>query len=470
MISYKMILIHSIYISKDGDTMTFNKKTIKDVLSLALPAVGEMILYMTISVLDTMMVGKYGGQDSVSAVGLSVEILYTFINIFIAVGISIGITSIVARRFGAKEFESAEEYASIGFFIGLIISLIISLLLFTKSSSILRIGGAKNNVILLGNTYMKIIALGSFFTMQTSMLNGVLRGYGNTKTPLIISLIINIINIPLDWVLIFGKLGFPELGVKGAAIATSIAQLSGFLFAVFYIITKSKIKLKFKYIINLNLTKLKALLVLAIPSSFQEAAFDVSRLLSTFMIMRLGETSFAANQITTTIESVSFMPGWGFGVAATTLIGHKIGEKNFKEAKNYAYTCTILGTIFMALCALMFLIAPNFLIKLFITEGEKQVIHLGSLCLMVAAIEQIPMGLSLILGGALKGMGDTKTPFIVSLISSWLIRLPLMFYFVYIAKTSVVYVWWITGIQWIIDGTIMFILFRKTLKKLETNI
>ena len=246
MISYKMILIHSIYISKDGDTMTFNKQTIKNVLSLALPAVGEMILYMTISVLDTMMVGRYGGQNSVSAVGLSVEILYTFINIFIAVGISIGITSIVARRFGAKEFESAEEYASIGFFIGLIISLIISLLLFTKSSSILRIGGAKNNVISLGNTYMKIIALGSFFTMQTSMLNGVLRGYGNTKTPLIISLIINIINIPLDWVLIFGKLGFPELGVKGAAIATSIAQLSGFLFAVFYIITKSKIKLKFK--------------------------------------------------------------------------------------------------------------------------------------------------------------------------------------------------------------------------------
>ncbi|KEH98266.1 multidrug transporter MatE [Clostridium botulinum C/D str. BKT12695] len=448
----------------------FNKENIKDVLSLALPAVGEMILYMTISVLDTMMVGRYGGQASVSAVGLSVEVIYTFINIFIAVGISIGITSVVARRFGGRKFESAEEYASIGFFIGLIISFVISLLLFTNSGAILRIGGAKNNVISLGNNYMKIIALGSFFTMQTSMLNGVLRGYGNTKTPLFVSLIINIINISLDWVLIFGKLGFPELGVKGAAIATSIAQISGFLFAAFYMLTKSKIKLRLKYILNLNLSKLKKLLVLAIPSSFQEAAFDISRLLSAFMIMRLGETAFAANQITTTIESVSFMPGWGFGVAATTLIGHKIGEKNFKEAKNYAYTCTILGTIFMALCAAMFLIAPNFLIKLFITESEKQVIHLGSLCLMVAAIEQIPMGISLILGGALKGMGDTKTPFIVSLISSWGIRLPLMFYFVSILKLSVIYVWWITGIQWIIDGIIMFILFKKAFNKLENNI
>lgn len=450
--------------------MIFNKKTIKDVLSLALPAVGEMILYMTISVFDTMMVGRYGGQVAVSAVGLSVEILYTFINIFISVGISIGITSLVARRFGAKKYESAEEYASIGFFIGIIISLLISILLFTNSNAILRIGGAKNNVIILGNTYMKIIALGSFFTMQTSMLNGILRGYGNTKTPLLISLIINIINISLDWVLIFGKLNFPELGVQGAAIATSIAQISGFLFAVFYMIKKSKIKIRFKYIINLNMNKLKNLLVLAIPSSLQEAAFDVSRLLSTFIIMRLGETAFAANQITTTIESVSFMPGWGFGVAATTLIGHKIGEKNFKEAKNYAYTCTILGTIFMALCAAMFLLTPNFLIKSFITQSETEVIKLGSLCLMVSAVEQVPMGISLILGGALKGIGDTKTPFIVSLISSWVIRLPLMFYFVYILKTSVVYVWWITGIQWIIDGAIMFILFKKAFNKLENNI
>lgn len=442
----------------------FTKNTIKDVLSLALPAVGEMTLYMMIWVLDTMMVGKYGGKIAVSAVGLSSELLYTFINIFISVGIAVGITSLVARKYGAKKYDSAEEYASIGIFIGAIISLFISVIMFVFSKNILTIAQAKDDVINLGVTYMRIISFGLFFNMLTSMLNGVLRGYGNTKIPLLISFLINVVNLSLDWILIFGRFGFPELGVKGAAIATSIAQIVGFIFAAVYTFKKSKIKIRSKYITALNTTKLSSLLKLSIPSAMQEGAFSLSRLLSSFIIMHIGATAFAANQITTTIESISFMPGWGFGVAATTLVGHKVGEKNYDKAKEYAFACTFLGALFMAICALFFLLCPEFLIKLFIDTTEKEVIHLGALCLMVASIEQIPMAISLVLSGALKGAGNTQTPFKISFISSWFIRLPLMFYFVYVLKVSVVYVWWITGVQWIFEGVTMFIMFKRKFK------
>lgn len=442
----------------------FTKNTIKDVLSLALPAVGEMTLYMMIWVLDTMMVGKYGGKIAVSAVGLSSELLYTFINIFISVGIAVGITSLVARKYGAKKYDSAEEYASIGIFIGAIISLFISIIMFVFSKNILTIAQAKDDVINLGVTYMRIISFGLFFNMLTSMLNGILRGYGNTKIPLLISFLINIVNLSLDWVLIFGKFGFPELGVKGAAIATAIAQIVGFIFASVYAFKKSKIKIRPKYIKALNTNKLSSLLKLSIPSSMQEGAFSLSRLLSSFIIMHIGATAFAANQITTTIESISFMPGWGFGVAATTLVGHKVGEKNYDKAKEYAFACTFLGALFMAMCALFFLLYPEFLIKLFIDTTEKEVIHLGALCLMIASVEQIPMAISLVLSGALKGSGNTQTPFKVSLISSWFIRIPLMFYFVYILKVSVVYVWWITAVQWIFEGVTMFIMFKRKFK------
>lgn len=442
----------------------FTKNTIKDVLSLALPAVGEMTLYMMIWVLDTMMVGKYGGKIAVSAVGLSSELLYTFINIFISVGIAVGITSLVARKYGAKKYDSAEEYASIGIFIGAIISLFISIIMFVFSKNILTIAQAKDDVINLGVTYMRIISFGLFFNMLTSMLNGILRGYGNTKIPLLISFLINIVNLSLDWVLIFGKFGFPELGVKGAAIATSIAQIVGFIFASVYAFKKSKIKIRPKYIKALNTNKLSSLLKLSIPSSMQEGAFSLSRLLSSFIIMHIGATAFAANQITTTIESISFMPGWGFGVAATTLVGHKVGEKNYDKAKEYAFACTFLGALFMAMCALFFLLCPEFLIKLFIDTTEREVIRLGALCLMIASVEQIPMAISLVLSGALKGSGNTQTPFKVSLISSWFIRIPLMFYFVYILKVSVVYVWWITAVQWIFEGITMFIMFKRKFK------
>lgn len=442
----------------------FNKNTIKDVLSLALPAVCEMSLYMMIWVFDTMMVGHYGGKVAVSAVGLSSEMLYSFINIFISIGISLAITSIVARRYGAKEYDSAEEYASIGLFVGIIISLCISITMFIFSKDILLLAQAKSDVINFGVMYMKIISFGLFFNMITNILNGILRGYGNTKTPLLISLLVNIINISFDWILIFGKFSFPEMGIKGAAIATSLAQITGFIFSIVYAIKKAKLKVRMKYIINLNIHKLKDLLKLSAPSSMQQGASDIGRLLSTFIIMHIGATSFAANQITTTIESISFMPGWGFGIAATTLVGHKIGEKNYKKAKEYAFTCAFLGALFMGVCALLFLLFPKFLIKLFIKNSETDVIHFGSLCLMVAAFEQIPMGISLILGGALKGSGDTKTPFKVSFISSWIIRLPLMFYFIYVLKLSVVYVWWITTLQWIFEGITMLILFKRKFK------
>lgn len=442
-----------------------NKETIKDVLDIAIPAVGEMILYMAIGVFDTMMVGRYGGQTYVSAVGLSTEILFTFFNIFIAIGISVGITSMVSRRMGSKKYDSAEEYASIGFFIGSIISLIICTVMFAFNKNILALAGADDIVINLGSPYMKIVLLGLFFNMLSNMMNGILRGYGNTKTPLYISLVVNVTNIGLDWVLIFGMFGFPELGIKGAAIATSTAHIMGFICSILYMMKKSRVKIRIKYIRSLNLHKLKGLIALTIPSSMQEGAYSISRLLSTFMVMHLGQTAFAANQIATTIESISFMPGTGFSIAATTLVGHKIGEKNYKKAKEYAYTCAFLGVIFMALCAGLFLIMPNTLISLFIKETEKEVIRLGASCLMIASIEQIPMGLSLILTGALKGSGDTKTPFMVSIFSSWFVRIPLMYYFIYILEMPVTYVWWITGIQWIIDGLIMFIVFKGKFKK-----
>jgi putative MATE family efflux protein len=443
------------------------KSIIKDVASLALPAVGEMILYMMIGVFDTMMVGQYGGNLAVSSVGLSSEIINTFTGIFISVGISVAVTSLVARRIGAKEHSLAEEYASLGFLVGVIIAFCISTLLFIFSDSILVLAGAAEEVVAVGTIYMRTVSIGIFFNMMMNIMNAILRASGNTRIPLLGSLIINFINIFLDWILIFGKFGMPEMGVRGAAIATAIAHFSGFIFIALYVRNKSSISIRIKYIKNFRFHRIKDLLKLSIPSSMQEGAFSISRLFSTFIIMRTGTIAFASNQIATTLESVSFMPGWGVAIAATTLVGHKIGEKNYKKAREYANTSIIMGVCIMLLCSLIFLLFPNFLIRLFIDESESEVIRLGTLCLMAAAIEQPFLGISMIVGGSLKGSGDTRTPFMVSLISSWVIRLPLMYYFIYILRFSVVYVWLITALQWAFDGILLFVLFKRKFKKGE---
>lgn len=434
----------------------------KEIIKLAIPAVGEMILYMLIWVFDTLMVGKHGGQISVSAVGFSSEIMYTFINILIAMGLSISITSIVARCLGAREHKKAEDMADLGVKIGGVIAILVFLIFFIFSKNILSLAGAKGDVLTLGYKYMRICSIGLFFNMVTNLLNGVFRGCKNTKTPLYGAAILNIVNLSLDYTLIFGKFGFPELGVEGAAIATTIGNICAFLFILSQL-KKLPFKISLKGTVNFNY--LKELVDLAIPSGLQEGAFSIVRLLSVMMVMKLGSLAFSANQISVTIESISFMPGWGFAISAVSLVGHSIGEKDLKSAREYANTSLLLACIVMGFFSLVFLFFSENLVRLFIKSDEVEVIALGAACLMIGSIQQIPTAIDMVLSGALKGMGDTKTPFRIVLFCNWCIRLPLMYYFIYLKRMPVTYFWWITSLQWTVEATIFIKIYRDKFYK-----
>lgn len=437
-------------------------KTFIEILRLALPAVGEMILYMMIWVFDTIMVGRHSGQLGVSAVGLSSEIIYTFFNILISMGISISVTSIVSRSLGAKNIDKADEISNIAVKIGVFLGVLLNGIFFLFAEEVLKLAGAEHDVIILGKSYMRICSMGLTFNMLTNIFNGIYRGCKNTKTPLYSAAIMNLVNISLDYILIFGKFGAPELGVKGAAIATVAGIVCAFIFSL----SQLK-KLPFEIHLKRKIIRkdFKELVTLAIPSACQEGAFSINRLINVSIIMGLGSLAFAANQITITIESISFMPGWGFAVALTTLAGHSVGERNFEKTKKYVYYTITLSVITMGITALIFLFFPYELISLFIKESEKEVIELGAMCLMLAAIEQVPMAIAMALEGAMKGMGDTKTPFKVVLFTNWIIRLPLIYYFLYLNRYPVTMFWKITALQWTIEAIIIFIVYEYRWKR-----
>lgn len=444
-----------------------NKRIIREVFSISLPAVGEMLLYMLILMLDTAMVGKYGGHVAVSTVGICSELIYAINSVVIDVGIAIAVTSFVARKLGERNKKEAEEFTAIGFYLGFIISVLLSFMLFKLSKPILIFAGAKGTVLSLGNMFIRIAYIGMFFKMLSGILSGIMRGYGNTKTPLYAAGLVLVLNLLLDYILIFGHMGFYEYGVRGSAIAYTIAQIIGFLFMLGYIIFISQVKIRLHYIFFFPRHRLKEFFLLFLPTSFEDAAFNISRLLCLFMIMYTGTIAYASNQIATNAENISFMQGYGFSVAATTLVGLKVGEKKYREAKNYAYICAALGAFTMILCSILFLTIPEFLIRLFIEENETQVILYGTQCLKAAAIAQPFMGFSLIFAGAMKGSGDTKSPFLISFFTAWFIRLPLMFYFIYLHKMPVIYVWRVTNTQWCIDGLLMFFMFQKRFRLLN---
>lgn len=435
----------------------------RDVLKLAIPAAGEMSLYMLVWVFDTMMIGRYGGDFSISVVGFSSEIIYTFFNIIVTMGISIGITSIIARFLGAKKISLAKKFASYGIFIGFFISIFLTLSLLFFGEKILIFFKANEQIIPQANLYMKVCSISVFFNTFSSILNGIFRGCKDTKTPLLGAFISNLINIFFDYTLIFGNFGFPELGIKGAGIATSIASLFCFLF-LFYKCKTLPFKLNFKF--NPTLKEFSNLISLAIPSGLQEAAFSIVRLLSVTMVMQLSTLAFSANQIAITIESFSFMPGWGFATSAVTLVGYSYGEKNYKKIKIYTELCLFFSCIIMGVFAIIFVFFSKNLALLFSDSKNVVLISLATSCLTIGSIQQIPTAIDMVLSGALKGLGDTKTPFFIVFFCNWFIRLPLMFYFIYVKKSCVTYFWYITSFQWLVEAAIFIFFYKRKLKNI----
>ena len=442
--------------------MKINWKIFREILYLAIPAVGEMTLYMMIWIFDTMMIGKYGGQLAVSSVGLSTEIIYSFFNIIIAVGVSTALTSLISRAIGSKDYKKAEIIANAGIKIAVVLALIFFSLLFFVPDKILNLAGATKEMLPLATRYAKISSFSFFLLTLSSTTNGIFRGIKDTKTSLYVAGSINIVNLFLDYVLIFGNFGFPEWGITGAAVATVAGNFIGIL------LQWSRLKkLPFKISLFSYVSKkdIWEIIRFAVPSGLQEANFSLSRLLGLTFILSLGTTAFAANQIGVAIEAISTMPGWGVAIACTALVGHSIGENNPNKSQEYTLYSTIIASIFMGILACFFFFIPKTLVSFFINKQEIDVIKIGAICLQVAAFEQIPIAIVTVLGSYFKGIGNPKTPFYVSFFTNWFLRLPIAFYFISILRLPVYIYWFITTFQWLVESVILYYLYRKNIIK-----
>lgn len=446
--------------------MKINWKIFREIIYLAIPAVGEMTLYMMIWIFDTMMIGKYGGELAVSSVGLSTEIIYSFFNIIIAVGVSTALTSLISRAIGSKDYKKAETIANAGIKIAVVLAFIFFSLLFFVPDRILNLAGATKEMLPLATRYAKISSFSFFLLTISSTTNGIFRGVKDTKTSLYVAGSINVVNLFLDYVLIFGNLGFPEWGITGAAVATVAGNFIGIL------LQWSRLKkLPFKISLFSWVSKkdIWEIIRFAVPSGLQEANFSLSRLLGLTFILSLGTTAFAANQIGIAIEAISTMPGWGVAIACTALVGHSIGENKPNKSQEYTLYSMIIASIFMGALAVFFFFIPKTLISFFINKQEIEVIRIGAMCLQVAAFEQIPIAFVTVLGSYFKGIGNPKIPFYVSFFTNWFLRIPIAFYLISILRLPVHIFWIITTFQWLLESIVLYYLYRKNINTILKN-
>ncbi|HHV34952.1 MAG TPA: MATE family efflux transporter [Syntrophomonadaceae bacterium] len=430
----------------------------RKILSLAWPAVCEMMLYMLLDFVDVAFVGRLGAQP-LAAVGLGAQIYFSLLFIFSA--LSAGATALIARAVGSRDPEKAGKTAGHALSLAVLVGIAVTVSVYLFTDAVVGLFHFEVGVQQLAAVYIKTTGSVAAFGLVLFISNGIFRGAGLTKIPFYIAALTNVVNIVGDYVLIFGKWGFPALGVRGAALATASAQVIGCVVMVVLLLSgATMVRVRPRDFFHLGDRELTGVILkLSAPAGVEEALMSLGRIIGSFMLSGLGTVPFAAHQVVLTAESLSYMPGYGFAVAATSLVGQNLGARKPKQAYLHGLTAARLALVVMGVIALIFLIFPSVIIRIF--TRDPQVVGLGVLCLRIAALEQPSIALEMVLAGALRGAGDTRTPAVITVLSTWLLRIPLMYISIYIFHWGLPAIWIITVIDWLVRALLVIIQFRR---------
>jgi len=427
-------------------------------LLLAWPAILEMILHMMVGIVDTAMVGRLGPRE-LAAVGLGSRILFAVVFLFAAMGT--GAAALVARAVGARDWSGANRIAAQAMVLGFLAGAAISLVGFTAGDYLFSLIRLEPLVARLVREYLQITMLPAALILPLFIANAILRGAGNTRAPLLIALITNGINIIGDYVLIFGRGGFPALGVAGAAAATAAAQVLGSLLALAVLFWGDPLlRLQPGDFLGWDGKLVGRILRLSLPAGLEELVFSAGGMVFTLMVTSLGTVPFAAHQIATSVESLSYMPGHGFAIAAATTVGQSLGARHPEEAKEGGWQGAKLALLVMTGTGLLFFGFPRHLAAFF-APGEAEVIALGATAIRISALEQPAIALEMVLAGALRGAGDTRFPLLVTSLGFWLVRMPLTYLVVFVWRLPLGAVWVVTAIDWFFRSILLYRYYRR---------
>ena len=398
----------------------------KKVLTLAWPALVEMMLISLVSMADMIMVGRIG-PAAIASVGLTNQPMFFAMAVFMA--LNVGTTAIVARSIGAKDVKGATDAARQSFMITVLMGLTVSTLAYFSAPYVLYFMNAEAEVIAVGTIYFRIVGLGLFFGTLSMSAGAVLRGSGDTKTPMKINMVANVINVTGNYLLIFGHFGFPQLGVAGAALATSFSRvvaMSVFTFVIFR--GKRIIKLSIKGRWRFDWKIIKRISKIGSNAAMEQFVLRGGQVVFARVVATLGTATFAAHQIGLSVLSLSFMPGQAFGMSATTLVGQSLGAKDPKLAERCGYEARRYGRYVATGMSMLFFFFGAQIASLY--SNDPEVIRQAALSLRIIALVQPLQSTQFILAGGLRGAGDTRWPLYSTFLGIWVGRVLLATLFI----------------------------------------
>jgi MATE family multidrug resistance protein len=428
----------------------------REVWLLAYPVVITMASRTIIWLVDTAMVGRLGAAPlaAVGLAGITTWTLFSFFN-----GLLVSVNTFVAQRYGANDRRGVAVAAWQGLYIALAAYLVV-LLISGFTEPLFAWLNPSAEVQRLGSAYARIRLYSGVSLFISFCIEGFLRGAGDTKTPMRIELVANVINVIGNYLLIFGHFGFPRLEVVGAAIATLISvSVAAICYLFVFLSRESNLAFETRLHFQVNLKEIRRILRIGAPMGFQFFLDLLSFTVFTALIGRMGDVQLAANNAAITLLSTSFMPLHGVSLAATTLVGQYIGSGQLHYARKSGYTTIKLGVAYTTLVAIAFISIPE-LLFLLITP-DPQIIQFGKRILFFAALFQLSDGLGICAAGALKGAGDTVFTMWVSIGYAWLLFLPLAYVFGVWLGYGVAGAWGGATIYIILLGVTYFLRFRS---------
>ncbi len=435
----------------------------KSIFKIAIPAVIEQVLLMVVGVVSLAFVGHIN-NEAVTAVGF-INSLFAFIQVFF-IALSTGCTVIIARLIGEGDVKSAKLAIKQSVIIGFILSCIMTvcLILFARPVLNLFFGGAEELVLDMSTRYFKITLITLPLMFVNIIISGSLRGAGDTKTPMFIANIVNVLNIILSYVLIYGisigDFSIEKMGLTGAAIAVSISRGLGGILSLFVVLNK-KVLLSFslidRFIIDISL--LKRILKVGIPASIEQLIMQGGFLILQVIISKMGTNSSAVYQIVISINSMCFAPIFGFGISAVTMVSQSLGAKRIDLAKKSAWlTVNICTLLAIALSALLFIFAGQ-LIKIY--TKDIAIISIGVSAIRLYSFSQPFVAIVNVISNALRGAGDIAYVMLTSFVGIWCMRLLITYLLHYFFKLGVNSACIAIFIDYFIRSIMYIIRFRK---------
>ncbi len=424
----------------------------KRILHLAIPAALNNFLDTIQLLVDLLMVGQLS-PEAIAAVGLSgqlIILIYAFLSTFYT-----GVNTLVSRFYGSKNFEEGDKAV---FNIG-IVSLIFSFpfFLYTRyaGDTFFLLMGADEKVLNLGVDYIFTLSYSIPFLFLGSVLYSGLTASGDTKTPLFIGIFTNLLNTGLNYCLIFGNCGFPQLEVKGAGIATAVSYiLEVIIYILVFLTGVRKIKINPKFSFKL----IKRALKVGIPAGIEKVLSFLSFLLFVKIVSSFGTYILAGYQIGLRIEGLAFMPGFGFAVSAMVLVGQYLGAGKPDYAEKSVLETLKIASLFMGFIGIILLIFSKEISSIF--TNDPKTIEASSLYLKIVAISQVPLAVEFVLNGALRGAGATKLTLLINNLTFWIFRIiPSFFALIFIKKIIVIYL--IMTTETFIKAFILWKFFKK---------